>query len=152
MAFEQTLRTVGLPAAADLTSGGTVNPQFYLVTVNSSGQINFTGAGAVADGVVQDKPNAQGVEGEVAILGITKLVTGAAVNNGDPLMANASGQAITATSRQFRAGARAGGIGRRWRDHPRAASRPVQDVAVHQIRRNHKCLSQHYKTFTSTDR
>jgi len=90
MAFEQTLRTVGLPAAADLTSGGTVNPQFYLVTVNSSGQINFTGAGAVADGVVQDKPNAQGVEGEVAILGITKLVTGAAVNNGDPLMANAS--------------------------------------------------------------
>jgi len=101
MAFEQTLRTVGLPAAADLTSGGTVNPQFYLVTVNSSGQINFTGAGAVADGVVQDKPNAQGVEGEVAILGITKLVTGAAVNNGDPLMANASGQAITATSGNF---------------------------------------------------
>ena len=69
MAFEQTLRTVGLPAASDLTSGGTVNPQFYFVTVNSSGQINFTGAGAVADGVVQDKPNAQGVEGEVAILG-----------------------------------------------------------------------------------
>jgi hypothetical protein len=101
MAFEQTLRTVGLPAAADLTSGGTVNPQFYLVTVNASGQINFTGAGAVADGVVQDKPNAQGVEGEVAILGITKLVTGAAVNNGDPLMANASGQAITATSGNF---------------------------------------------------
>ena len=48
MAFEQTLRSVGLPAAADLTSGGTVNPQFYFVTVNSSGQINFTGAGAVA--------------------------------------------------------------------------------------------------------
>ena len=47
-----------------------MNPQFYLVTVNSSGQINFTGAGAVADGVVQDKPNAQGVEGEVAILGM----------------------------------------------------------------------------------
>ena len=114
MAFEQTLRTVGLPAAADLTSGGTVNPQFYLVTVNSSGQINFTGAGAVADGVVQDKPNAQGVEGEVAILGITKLVTGAAVNNGDPLMANASGQAITATSGNFvrsRALAASGGAG-----------------------------------------
>ena len=101
MAFEQTLRTVGLPAAADLTSGGTVNPQFYFVTTNASGQINFTGAGAVADGVVQDKPNAQGVEGEVAILGITKLVTGAAVTAGDPLMANASGQATTATAGNF---------------------------------------------------
>ncbi|HUE02147.1 MAG TPA: capsid cement protein [Bryobacteraceae bacterium] len=91
-----------------------MNPQFYFVTVNSSGQINFTGAGAVADGVVQDKPNAQGVEGEVAILGITKLLTGAAVNNGDPLMANASGQAITATSGNFvraRALAASGGAG-----------------------------------------
>jgi hypothetical protein len=101
MAFEQTLRTVGLPAASDLTSGGTVNPQFYFVTTNASGQITFTGAGAVADGVVQDKPNAQGVEAEVAILGITKLVTGAAVTAGDPLMANASGQAITATAGNF---------------------------------------------------
>jgi hypothetical protein len=78
-----------------------VNPQFYFVTTNASGQINFTGAGAVADGVVQDKPNAQGVEAEVAILGITKLVTGAAVTAGDPLMANASGQAITATAGNF---------------------------------------------------
>jgi len=43
-------------AAADLTSGGTVNPQFYLVTVNASGQINFTGAGAVADGVSRTSP------------------------------------------------------------------------------------------------
>jgi hypothetical protein len=78
-----------------------VNPQFYFVTTNASGQITFTGAGAVADGVVQDKPNAQGVEAEVAILGITKLVTGAAVTAGDPLMANASGQAITATAGNF---------------------------------------------------
>ncbi len=101
MAFDQTLRSVGLPAAADLTSGGTVNPQFCFVSVNASGQINFTGAGAAPDGVVQDKPNAQGVEGEVAIIGVTKLVTGAAVNAGDPRMANASGQAITATTGNF---------------------------------------------------
>ena len=42
------------------------------------------------------------------------LVTGAAVNNGDPLMANASGQAITATSGNFvraRALAASGGAG-----------------------------------------
>lgn len=101
MAFEQNLQTVGIPAASDLTTGGTVNPQFLFVTVNSSGQIALTGAGALSDGVLQDKPNAQGVEGEVAILGVTKVVTGAAVNAGDALMSNASGQAITATATNY---------------------------------------------------
>jgi len=101
MAYDQGLRSIGVPAGSDLTSGGTVNPQFLFITVNASGQIAFTGAGAVADGVLQDKPNAVGAEGEVGILGITKLVAGAAVNAGDPLMANASGQAITATAGNF---------------------------------------------------
>jgi hypothetical protein len=101
MAYDQGLRSIGLPAGSDLTSGGTVNPQFLFVTTNASGQIAFTGAGAVADGVLQDKPNAVGYEGQVGILGVTKLVTGAAVTAGDPLMANGSGQAITATTGNF---------------------------------------------------
>jgi hypothetical protein len=37
----------------------------------------------------------------VAILGVTKVVTGAAVNAGDALMSNASGQAITATATNY---------------------------------------------------
>jgi hypothetical protein len=98
MAYEQGLRSVGVPSSADLTSGGTVDPQFLFVSVNANGQIALTGAGACPDGVVQDKPNAQGYEAQVGILGVTKLITGAAVNAGDPLMPNANGQAITWTA------------------------------------------------------
>ena len=96
MAYEQTLRTVGVPASADLSVS-----QFCFTVVNANGQLALPAAGAVADGVLQDKPNGQGVIGELAILGITKLVAGAAVNAGDPLMANASGQAVTAAANNF---------------------------------------------------
>jgi hypothetical protein len=96
MAFEQTLRTVGVPASADLSAS-----QFCFTVVNASGQLALPAAQAVADGVLQDKPNGQGVQGELAILGITKLVTGAAVTAGDPLTGDASGRGVTAAGGQF---------------------------------------------------
>lgn len=101
MAYDQNLRSIGLQAASDLTSASTVNPQYLFVSVNTSGQIALTGAGALADGVLQDAPNAQGVEGQVGILGVTKVQVGAAVTAADPLMSNSSGQAITATAGNF---------------------------------------------------
>ncbi len=101
MAYEQMLRPVGLPANADLTSGGTVNPQFLFAVMTSTG-IAIAGAGVSAVGVIQDKPNAAGVESEVAVVGmISKVVAGAAVNEGDQIMSNASGQGITATAGNF---------------------------------------------------
>ncbi|HZT29254.1 MAG TPA: capsid cement protein [Bryobacteraceae bacterium] len=96
MAYEQTLRTVGVPASADLSAS-----QFCFMVVNSNGQLAVPSAQAVADGVLQDKPNGQGVQGELAILGVTKLVTGAAVTAGDPLTPDASGRGVTASAGNF---------------------------------------------------
>jgi hypothetical protein len=109
MAYEQGLRSIGVPASADLSSD-----QFLFVTTNSSGQLALTAAGAVADGILQDKPNGQGVEGQVGILGVSKVVTGAAVTAGDALMVDGSGRAITATAGNWvraRALASSGGAG-----------------------------------------
>ena len=101
MAFEQMLRPVGLPTSADLTTGGTVNPQFLFVVMTPTG-LAIAGAGVSCVGVLQDKPNAAGQEAEVAVVGmISKVVAGAAVNEGDQIMSNASGQGITATAGNF---------------------------------------------------
>ena len=101
MAYEQMLRPVGLPTSADLTSGGTVNPQFLFVVMTPTG-LAIAGAGVSCVGVLQDKPNAAGQEAEVAVVGmISKVVAGAAVNEGDQIMSNASGQGITATAGNF---------------------------------------------------
>lgn len=96
MAYDQGLRSIGVPASADLSAS-----QFCFVTTNSSGQLAVTAAGAAADGVLQDKPNGAGVEGQVGILGVTKVVTGAAVTAGDPLMVDGAGKAITATAGNY---------------------------------------------------
>ena len=94
MAYEQSLRSIGLPASADLSAS-----QFCFMTVNSSGQLALPSAGGDADGILQDKPNAAAVEGELAVLGISKLVVGAAgVTAGDLLATDANGKAVTATT------------------------------------------------------
>jgi hypothetical protein len=94
MAYEQTLRTIGVPASADLSAS-----QFCFMTVNSSGQLALPAAGGDADGILQDKPNGVGVEGELAVLGISKLVVGTAgVTCGDLLTTDANGKAVTATT------------------------------------------------------
>jgi hypothetical protein len=94
MAFEQTLRSIGVPASADLSAS-----QFCFMTVNSSGQLAAPTAGGDADGILQDKPNAQGVQGELAMLGVSKVVVGTGgVTAGDLLATDASGKAVTATT------------------------------------------------------
>ena len=94
MAYEQTLRTIGAPASADLSAS-----QFCFMTINSSGQLALPSAGGDADGILQDKPNGVGVEGELAVLGISKLVVGTAgVTCGDLLTTDAAGKAVTATT------------------------------------------------------
>jgi hypothetical protein len=94
MAYEQTLRTIGLPASADLSAS-----QFCFVVVNANGQLALPAAGGDAEGILQDKPNGAGVVGEVGILGVSKLVVGAAgVTGGDLLASDANGKAVTAVT------------------------------------------------------
>ncbi len=94
MAYEQTLRTIGLPASADLSAS-----QFCFVAVNANGQLALPSAGGDAEGILQDKPNAAGQTGEVGILGISKLVVGAGgVTAGDLLATDVNGKAVTAAT------------------------------------------------------
>ena len=94
MAYEQTLHTISAPASADLSAS-----QFCFVAVNSSGQLALPSAGGDADGILQDKPNAAAVAGEVGILGVSKLVVGTGgVTAGDLLATDVNGKAVTATT------------------------------------------------------
>lgn len=75
--------------------------QFSAVTLDTNGQIVLPAAGADIYGVLQDKP-AAGHAGEVRVLGVSKMVAGAAgVNAGDKVMVDASGHAVTATTGNF---------------------------------------------------
>jgi hypothetical protein len=94
MAYEQTLRTISAPASTDLSAS-----QFCFVAVNSSGQLVLPSAGGDAEGILQDKPNAAGVAGEVGILGVSKLVVGTGgVTAGDLLATDVNGKAVTAAT------------------------------------------------------
>lgn len=72
MATEQRLITITLPSSADLSSAG----QYRAVRKNASGEIALATAGARADGILQDKPEAQGQAASVAVLGRSKAEAG----------------------------------------------------------------------------
>ena len=69
MATEQRLLTYGFPANTDLSSY-----QFCPVNI-SSGKIALAGATLNMDGILQDKPNAADVPGEVAMFGVSKALS-----------------------------------------------------------------------------
>lgn len=92
-ATEQGLKTISVPANADLSS-----KQYYIMTINSSGNIAATGDGATADGVLQDAPAAAGRAGCLCIGGVTKVVLGGTVTKGDDIASDSSGRAVTAIS------------------------------------------------------
>ena len=95
MAFEQTLQTISVQVSQSFAS-----LQFTFCQINSSGQLAPpSGAGVLCDGVIQDdNPNTSSpVTSELGITGISKVVTGAAVNQGDLVMTDSSGRAVTVT-------------------------------------------------------
>lgn len=71
MAIEQRLLNYGFAASADLSAR-----QFCAVKLDTNGQIALATSGKNMDGVLQDKPNAQGRDGEVAMFGVSKVVSG----------------------------------------------------------------------------
>lgn len=93
MATYQALQCISVPASADLSAR-----QFRFMTINASGQLAASTAGAKSDGVLQDKPNAAGVAGALAIDGVSMVQVGAAVTAGDDIAVGTNGVGLTATT------------------------------------------------------
>ena len=75
--------------------------QHHLMVCGADGYASLAGAGGVCIGVLQNKPSAAGQAAEIAVYGITKVVSdGSGVNIvvGDKLKADASGHAVKAAT------------------------------------------------------
>lgn len=102
MSVSKVLLKDSLPAGADLTGA-----LFKFVKVNTSGQLVLPGtSGDQVYGVVSEVPasSATGSATTVDIVGIVKVEAGATVATGANVMANAAGEAITATAGEAVAG------------------------------------------------
>lgn len=93
MAFEQILQSITIEAGADLST-----KQNLFHTIAADGQIDPTGDGLLADGVLQNNPNAAGQPANLAVAGISKVTAGAAITRGDLVASDSAGKAKTAVS------------------------------------------------------
>ena len=108
MAYELGNEAISVPASTDLSA-----KQFCFGSIDANGQVAVTGAGLAADGVIGDKPAAQGrpcafytVPGMVV-----KVMCGAAVANGASLDVDANGKAVTHAAGKIVAKALSAGAG-----------------------------------------
>lgn len=95
MAYEIGLATITAEAGQDLSA-----KQFHFGTIAADGQVDPTGAGLAADGVIEGKPSAAGTPFPFAVQPgqIVKVKAGAAITCGDLLEADAAGCAIKQTA------------------------------------------------------
>lgn len=89
MATEQNLTTISLEAGSDLSA-----KQYFFVSVAADGQVDATGDGAMADGVLQNDPSAAGAAATVGIGGVTKVECGGTVTRGGTVSSDADGAAV----------------------------------------------------------
>lgn len=89
MATVQSQVCVSLEAGQDLST-----QQFRFVTLASDGQVDPTGDGLYATGVLQNAPAAAGHAASVAISGITKVVCGGNITRGNPVSSDSTGRAV----------------------------------------------------------
>lgn len=81
-------------AASDLSS----NSEFRFGELQADGQIDVCGTqGNTCYGVIKGNPDAAGKAVPVQTSGLTKVEAGESINEGDEIISNGSGQAITAT-------------------------------------------------------
>jgi hypothetical protein len=92
----EALTTVTYEAGQDLSA-----KQYYFVSQATDGQIDPTGDGAFACGILQNNPNAAGKAASVGIAGVSRVVAGAAFEEGVLLGADSAGKAVTATSAEY---------------------------------------------------
>lgn len=93
MATENALRCITMEAGGNMSAD-----QYKFVSLASDGQIDLTGDGLQADGVLQDAPTAAGRAAQVAIAGQTKIRLGATLAPGADVASSATGLAVAATS------------------------------------------------------
>lgn len=96
MATENALKCITLEAGGNMSSD-----QYKFVSLATDGQIDLTGDGALADGVLQDKPAAAGRAAQVAIGGQTKILLGATLAPGADVASSSTGVAVAATSSEI---------------------------------------------------
>ena len=99
MALEESLRSISLPAAGDLSSS-----QYLFGKINSSGQVAVCPDGGKADGVIQNDPAAAGRAVQLGIAGRSKIVAGGVVGAGDSVSCDASGRAVSVASGDYSLG------------------------------------------------
>ncbi len=94
MAWEQPNFSVTMPAAGDLKT-----KQFYAVKLASDGQVAVcTAATDRPFGILQNKPDAENVEANVMIIGVSKYQADTSVSVGAVLGTSGDGQFVTKTS------------------------------------------------------
>jgi len=93
MAINNAQVSVTLEAGADLSA-----KQFFFVSVASDGQVDPTGDGAAAVGVLLNDPSAAGRAAEVCIGGLTRVSAGGTVAAGAAVASDTAGEAVTAAS------------------------------------------------------
>lgn len=94
MAAESNLDNRTFQAGQDLSSN-----QYYFVTLASDGQIDPTGNGAQATGILQNDPAAAGRAATVAVGGRSKVVAGTGgITVGATVASDANGAAVAAAS------------------------------------------------------
>lgn len=96
MSTTQAVTTITVPANADLST-----KQFYCGTINGNGRIALTGAGLRADGLIQNKPAAQGEPTELAVAGLAKGYANGAINPGAEVAADAGGALVAAAGGNY---------------------------------------------------
>jgi len=95
------------PASADLST-----KQFLFGSVNSSGQVALTGAAAASDGIIANKPDAQGRACALATFPgqVARVMLGGTVANGALLEVDAAGKAVTQSAGKIVAKALSAGV------------------------------------------
>lgn len=93
MSYKNNQQCITLEAGQDLSE-----KQFFFVSVSADGQVDPTGDGAHADGVLQNDPGAAGRAAEVAIGGVTQVICGGTVTRGGPVASDSAGEAVDAAT------------------------------------------------------
>lgn len=98
MATKENTQSITLLAGADLSAA-----QFRFVATNSSGAAVLAGAGAMANGAVQNDPE-NGQAALVDISGVTKVEAAGAITTGALVASDATGKAVAATTGDYALG------------------------------------------------
>lgn len=93
MAYKNSQTCVTLEAGQDLSA-----KQFFFVSLASDGQVDPTGDGASAIGVLLNDPAAAGRGAEVCIGGMTRVSAGGTIAAGAAVASDAAGEAVTAAT------------------------------------------------------